>query len=814
MQKAKQVVLSEFARKNQERPKKKSLNFIPEKPISIVIPVFNQLEFTVQAVESVMKYTQVPFVLIIVDNGSSDGTKGYLEDLQKRYENVKVISNEENNGYVGAFNQALDLVEGDHVVSLNNDVIVSPGWLNNLLLCLNNSQDKLKISCKVGGVGPVSNDASGLQRVNLPVNPQNLEQISIRYHNENPAEWHESGFLTGFCCLYLKEMFDQVGKLDERFNPGGYEDNDFWIRAREKGYTSVVDASTFVFHYGGKTFLQEPKLRRGLSNLEPYMEKWRDIRVEEKPTLFAVYRVKNGGEIFRRSLESTSKFVDGIAVFNDHSEDDTKKIAESFEKVEVVHDSNYPDFNERRDRNQAIDLARRFNPTWILTIDADEIFEDKMNRDRVEELMRPKRPEVRAYGFQFYTFWRGEELWRADGIFGRMWNFRMFKDLPEMRITQGTKQGLHCGNTPYVPPLHRVMSGIRIKHYGYTTPAECERKFEFYEDLDKDKRPDLIGAENYAHLIDETNMRLMPWREKNGISLCMVVKDEEARLPRILEKFVDVVDEMIVVVDSTTTDGTREVAKLFGAKVFERDLDDSLSQMRNFAKEQATQEWILHLDPDEMIDEKFIPIIRRLVDLGTFGYMFAIRNHQPQGGFSVSEAVRLFRNLPELYYTMRVHETLDDSLRKRKFKPPIIRGPFPIDHFGYLKPPGFVQSKLDLYEKLNRMDMKDNPRDARPYYNLGMQFINDGQRELGEEYLEKAAELDPLFMQPRKDLVLSHVLKAKGRAAEIVQGMKNEHMMKDWANGVIEHLSQIAGEDIKAGRALEDEILGRIPEAS
>src|SRR5437899_10482713 len=96
--------------------------------VSLVIAVYNQLHYTRQCLESIARNTELPYELILVDNGSTDGTREFLSNFKD-----KVITNETNLGCAKAWNQGVRASEGDVIGILNNDIVVTPGWLAALL---------------------------------------------------------------------------------------------------------------------------------------------------------------------------------------------------------------------------------------------------------------------------------------------------------------------------------------------------------------------------------------------------------------------------------------------------------------------------------------------------------------------------------------------------------------------------------------------------------------------------------------------------------------------------------------------------------
>src|SRR5262249_32561918 len=128
---------------------------------SILILCCDQLDCTRQCLESILRCTRRPYELIIVDNASTDGTAAYLEEIRRRPgpARVEVIRNETNVGYPAGCNQALGRAKGEYLVFLNNDTIVTPGWLDGLIAW------SLHDWPKVGMVGAVTNYSRPPQQI-------------------------------------------------------------------------------------------------------------------------------------------------------------------------------------------------------------------------------------------------------------------------------------------------------------------------------------------------------------------------------------------------------------------------------------------------------------------------------------------------------------------------------------------------------------------------------------------------------------------------------------------------------------------------
>lgn len=211
---------------------------------SIVILTLNELPVTKLCLESIAACTPEPHEIIVVDNGSSDGTVQHL-----RGRDVRLIANRENRGFAGGCNQGILAAGGEHILLLNNDVVVTPGWLGGL-------QAALQSAPRVGLSGPVSNCVSGPQ---LDPGASYSTVEGLMKHAAARAE--EAGGrvrpverLVGFCLLLSREVVERIGLLDERFGRGNFEDDDFCRRARVAGYGLLIADGVFVHHFGSRTF--------------------------------------------------------------------------------------------------------------------------------------------------------------------------------------------------------------------------------------------------------------------------------------------------------------------------------------------------------------------------------------------------------------------------------------------------------------------------------------------------------------------------------------------------------------------------------
>jgi GT2 family glycosyltransferase/Flp pilus assembly protein TadD/glycosyltransferase involved in cell wall biosynthesis len=247
-----------------------------KKLTSIIILTYNQIEYTKKCIDSIFKNTSEPFELIVVDNGSSDGTVKYLESEvlgRNTAVRLKLIKNKENKGFAGGNNQGIAAATGGYILLLNNDVVVTSGWLEILVNCAERSS-------KIGIVGPRSNYVSGPQLVKeVSYNTTNLEGLSeyaSKFADTYSGQVQRVLRVVGFCMLIKRLVIEKIGGLDDRYGLGNFEDDDLSLRAAIAGFESWIAKDCFIHHFGSRTFIgANIDFRKSLhNNWEIFKKKW------------------------------------------------------------------------------------------------------------------------------------------------------------------------------------------------------------------------------------------------------------------------------------------------------------------------------------------------------------------------------------------------------------------------------------------------------------------------------------------------------------------------------------------------------------
>jgi len=244
--------------------------------VSIAIVTFNNRELTELCLDSIARYTVHPnYEIIVVDNASEDGTGRWLVEESTRRPNLRVILNDVNRGFGAACNQAFAESAGEILCFLNNDTVVTRGWLSAMVHTLVSSQE-------VGLVGPSSNGVANEARVESGYTSlDGLHEWAGDFVWRHDGESFSIPMLALYCAALRREVWEDVGGLDERFEIGMFEDDDFSRRIRRAGYDIRCLRGVWVHHFQEASFGALPKeeyARIYEANRRRFREKWKGAR--------------------------------------------------------------------------------------------------------------------------------------------------------------------------------------------------------------------------------------------------------------------------------------------------------------------------------------------------------------------------------------------------------------------------------------------------------------------------------------------------------------------------------------------------------
>lgn len=217
--------------------------------VRIIVVSFDNLDELGLCLDSLWEKTAYPnFEVIVVDNGSRAEVRDYLEATAARESRLRLILNGENLGYARANNIGIAATgDCDYVVFLNDDTVVTHGWLGRMVRYLDDAT--------IGLVGPVTNWAGNEARIGVDyADLAGLDRFAARYTADHERRCFDIPTLALYCAGIRKPLLDELGPLDEQFEIGMFEDDDLARRVLVAGHRVICAEDIFIHHWGRTSF--------------------------------------------------------------------------------------------------------------------------------------------------------------------------------------------------------------------------------------------------------------------------------------------------------------------------------------------------------------------------------------------------------------------------------------------------------------------------------------------------------------------------------------------------------------------------------
>ena len=233
-------------------------------------PIRDNLALTRACVDSVHRCSPPGVQLVLVDNGSSEDVAGFAAELQRAGRSVVYRRNAANEGFAFACNQGLAAARGEILVLLNNDVEVTPGWLERPIALL-------ELDPAIALCGPATNATSGPQLCGTATYRGVAEAGRFtKWARDHAGELAIVPRITGLCMVMRRGLIDRIGGFDTAFGFGNCEDDDFCVRVMRAGHKIAIAYDAFIHHHGSATFKALELDVRALcdENWEVFCAKW------------------------------------------------------------------------------------------------------------------------------------------------------------------------------------------------------------------------------------------------------------------------------------------------------------------------------------------------------------------------------------------------------------------------------------------------------------------------------------------------------------------------------------------------------------
>jgi GT2 family glycosyltransferase/glycosyltransferase involved in cell wall biosynthesis len=242
--------------------------------VSVIVLTHNSLAFTKACLDSLERFTDYPnWELVVVDNASTDGTRDFLRAYvgEEGRAHVRLVLNDTNVGFAAGNNAGAREARGSYLVFLNNDTFVTRGWIGDLLRHFDRNP-------QLGLLNPITNNIGNEARVEIAyADMGEMADRAARLTRARRGQTLDMAVCAFFCVMIPRTVWTKVGELDERFELGFFEDDDYARRAASHGYALACAEDVFVHHHLSASFDAlgaERKRQLFEVNRRRFEEKW------------------------------------------------------------------------------------------------------------------------------------------------------------------------------------------------------------------------------------------------------------------------------------------------------------------------------------------------------------------------------------------------------------------------------------------------------------------------------------------------------------------------------------------------------------
>ena len=600
--------------------------------------------------------------------------------------------------------------------------------------------------------------------------------------------------------LFRKELIENIGILDEQFGSGNFEDDDFCLRAALDGYQNIIAGDVFIHHIGSATFQgnQINYVEAMLKNQALFNEKWSrpvvdadqakqivrlktlekaeslrlagdvDAAVElllqegirqipDEPLFYqAMARIfleagmpKDALDVLRESPEQVgvSSLLTIQALFETGDVAGAATLLNLFSAKGDTSDSLVIRGNlflaagDHDSAGRIYEQALALNPASAgayagLATLAAHVDDHELAFDLLERAISCNPGDIRLRNRFHSLVSNSNQLERAVQIMVETAHFFPGDtDCAYLHIDLLLRQNRYADA---LGVIERILAKSKPKS-GFLEAALAVRK--------------QVGA-----------LAISPERYQSGISvsLCMIMKDEEANLAHCLSSLKPIVDE-IIIADTGSCDRSREIARIFGASVIEIPWAGDFSAARNASLEQARGNWILVMDPDEvispldhdrfrqMVADSVGKMVARTIETRNYTNRVDLENwrantgeypiEEAGRGWMPSDKVRLFPNLAAIRFENPIHEMVEPAIARLGIPDP--KADIPVHHYGYLDDQR-QQRKMQYYYELGKKKLEESGGAPHAVVELAIQAAGVGRYDEAIDLWQRALEFDPV----------------------------------------------------------------------
>ncbi|WP_162605058.1 glycosyltransferase [Geomonas oryzae] len=778
---------------------------------SIVIEAAGPLEGLERCLDNIARHTPQAHEVLLVHDATQDLAR--LEQLAHRHGGCRLVDGGTRTGDSDPRNAGFAQSRGDVIVLMEQSVVVTPGWLTDMLACLDLEEG-------AGIVGPMGDGATGLQRAQGPGDESEaiVAEFARSFAARHARRRMSVQAVAPFCFLLTRKTLEAAGALDARLKRSD-RGEDLCLRAALAGFGCVIAGDVFL-HHTTCTAVETPE--PGKLSLR---EKWAlggldEALAQRVACRQALYRAQ---ELARRGRlqEAVDLFLQqGIALAPGEPVPylllaEALLDAGSFQNALDVL-GQVP----KGEQLQRLYLSWRCRMALGQEREALALAEEVAGlapQSAVSFYLQGKAAVARGDAKNAEAMFRSS--CQADPGFAPPW-----VELAIMHRERGERrEALDLAEKGFVlSPLQ--LSALALFHSlaeeMEALPREEERVREAcliypeHKGLSFGLIEVLIRQGHYLQAMDEIERAAVGFglddagldaaleiRRLAGpafsdspcraaVSVCIIVKDERRHLAAALASVKPLAAELVVV-DTGSTDRSGDLARLFGARVFSFPWTGDFSEARNFSLAKASGDWILVLDADEVLAARDLPLLKELLSrAGSAAFSVTTRNYttevarknwtanageypaEERGlGWTPSLKVRLFPNDTRVRFEGAVHELVEGSLARCGI--PVLSCDIPVHHYGKLDNVKCAE-KQEQYYLLGMKKLSEGGATVQALTELAIQATELERFSEAQELWRKVLELTPDAWEPYFNLGylhlrLAHYGKARDYALKGVQ---------------------------------------------
>jgi tetratricopeptide (TPR) repeat protein len=741
-----------------------------------------------------MAHTPQLHEMLLINHGTTKGFLKWARQLVKDNNQYQIIESVRQEGGVESLNRAVQKASGEIIVVMHNDVAMPADWIKAFKRCFN-------IVPNIGAVGPMSNRVKGIQRIIACAESDRVEfEITAKaFFEQNQFRRVATGNLSDFCLAFLHELPDRIGYFDEQFISQEIAIKDFCQRATAEGYQNLIAADTYVYHHDRHKVKNSASSRNQVqvSDRKKYKEKWNGTQNQKIKGLLVIQLLAKAEELSQKGqIEPAVEVLLGAI----GAQPEDPRIYLGLSEL-LLAAKKFQDAKEALIEMPPADENQEMRKVQLLAYAEEGLENYKTAQTHIEQvlLMNPDHPPaLNLKGILAYRngkFTLAEKYFKqaidSDPGYGEPYtNLGMLAlevDRPQDALKLLKKAfRLNPADNDIANNYHSVIGATAEFSKAEVLAREAAALYPDNQKIKYMLIDFLVQQGKYEMAMPEIEDAIIKFGSDNGIinaalkvreklgpitiqkfskmasvSVCMIIKDEEKYLARCLASVKPIVDEMIVV-DTGSTDRSKEIALTFGAQVYDFEWKNDFAKARNYSISQASGEWILILDGDEVISpldhEHFSKIVQK-TPRAPIAYSIKTRNYNKLAnivgwipndgqypdeemaiGWLPSEKVRLFFGKDQIWFEGAVHELVDPVLKRNGIE--IKKCPIPVHHYGRLDKDK-LDRKGEIYFDIGRKKLAAMGDDLNALRELAVQATILEKNQVAFELWQRLLALNP-----------------------------------------------------------------------